>query len=59
MESFEIVDENEECDTRHLEIVCKLGKVPRIADIVKCFGDEILHFITYQECKLISLVNVS
>ena len=59
MESFEIVDENEECDTRHLEIVCKLGKVPRIADIVKCFGKEILPFITYQECKLISLVNVS
>ena len=49
--NFKIVDENEECDKRHLEIVCELGQVPRTADIVKCFGPDALPFITYRECK--------
>ena len=51
VESFKIVDENEECDARHLEIVCTFGEVPRNADIVKFFGEDILPFITYQKGK--------
>ncbi|XP_028403217.1 uncharacterized protein LOC114525955 [Dendronephthya gigantea] len=46
-----VVDQNEECDKRHLEIVCEYRKVPRIADIVKYFGQSILPFITYRECS--------
>ena len=49
MESFKIVDENDDCDTRHLEIVCKFGELPRTADIVEIFGEDILPFITYQK----------
>ncbi|XP_028415128.1 uncharacterized protein LOC114538184 [Dendronephthya gigantea] len=48
---FKIVDPNEECDQRHLEIVWKLGEAPRIADIVKYFEQDALPFITYRECS--------
>ena len=51
MESFKIVDKNEACDARHLEIVCKFGEVPCTADIVKFFGEDILPFISYQKGK--------
>ena len=51
VESFKIVEKNEECDARHLEIVCRFGEVPRTTDIVKFFGEDILPFITYQKGK--------
>ena len=51
VESFKIVDKNEECHARHLEIVCRFGEVPCTADIVEFFGEDILPFITYQKGK--------
>ena len=49
LQSFEIVDADEECSERHLEIVCRHDKVPRTRDIVKIFGKNILHLITYKK----------
>ena len=51
VESFRIAVENKECGTPHLEIVCKLGEVPRTADITERFGEQILPFITYQKAS--------
>lgn len=53
MQSFKVVDENEECDVRHLEIVCKFGSAPRNVEIIKFFGEDILPFITYRESKFL------
>jgi hypothetical protein len=53
VENFRVVDKNEECGTRHLEIVCKLGEVPRTADIIEVFGEQILPFLTYQKGNLL------
>ena len=55
MQSFKVVDENEDCDVRHLEIVCKFGSVPRNAEIMNFFGEDILPFVTYKESKLLFL----
>ena len=52
MESFKLVDKNEECDVRHLEIVCKRDSVPCIADIIEIFGEDIFPFITFKKSKL-------
>ena len=57
MENFRIADENKECGTRHLEIVCKLDEVPRAADIIERFGEQILPFITYQKGKSFNFHN--
>ena len=54
MKYFKVVDENEECDVRHLEIVCKFGSVPRNVDIIECFGEDILPFITYKQSKFLA-----
>ena len=51
VQSFKVVDENEDCDVRHLEIVCTFGSAPRNAEIIKFFGEDILPFITYKESK--------
>ena len=58
MKSFKIVDQNEECDVRHLEIVCKLGSLPRNADIIEIFGKDIFPFITYKESKFLLLLSI-
>ena len=51
MQSFKVVDENEACDVRHLEIVSTFGSAPRNAEIINFFGEDILPFITYKESK--------
>ena len=58
MKSFKVVDQNEECDVRHLEIVCKLDSVPRNADIIEIFGKDILSFITYKESRFLLLLSI-
>ena len=55
VESYQIVNASKEC-TYCLEIVCKFGKVPRIADIVELFGEENLSFISYEECKFFTII---
>ena len=52
VESFKVVDKNEECDMRHLEIVCKRDSVPCNADIIEIFGEDIFPFITFKKSKL-------
>ncbi|XP_028403282.1 uncharacterized protein LOC114526005 [Dendronephthya gigantea] len=49
VECFKIVFADQGRQNRNLEIVCKFGMVPRIPDILKLFGEEILPFITYKE----------
>ncbi|XP_028410197.1 uncharacterized protein LOC114532802 isoform X2 [Dendronephthya gigantea] len=49
LKSVKFVDGNEECSERHLEIVCKLGRVPRTKDIYDIFGKDSLPLITYKE----------
>ena len=46
-----MVDAGKECRKHSLEIVCTIGKVPCIADVVELFGEENLPFIAYEECK--------
>ena len=58
VKSFKVVDQNEECDVRHLEIVCKLDSLPRNADIIEIFGKDILPFITYKESKFLLLLSI-
>ena len=55
VQSFKVVDENEDCDVRHLEIICKSGSVPRNAEIIKIFGEDILPFITYKKSEFFNL----
>ena len=55
MQSFKVVDENDDCDVRHLEIVCTFGSAPRNAEIIKFFGEDILPFVTYKQSKFFEL----
>ena len=59
LESFKVVVANEECNGRHLEIVCKFGHVPPTGDIVDILGKEILPFITYKECTAFLLFQLT
>ncbi|XP_028403313.1 uncharacterized protein LOC114526020 [Dendronephthya gigantea] len=49
VESFKSFYANENRGQPRLEIVCKLGKVPCTADIVKFLGEKMLPFVTYKE----------
>ena len=49
VESFQIVNNSDDCDTHHLEIAYKFGAEPRTFDILKYFGENILPFITYKK----------
>ena len=55
VQSIKVADENEDCNVRHLEIVCKFGSAPRNAEIIKFFGEDILPFIVYKEGEFLFL----